>query len=192
MSFKKPQDHNIGTELGWILGFIALIWLIFVLDRFLPLERFGMIPRELDGLFGIASMHFLHSNWGHLISNSVPLLVLLMLLAGSRANSAYIVISIGIIGGALLWLIGRSSVHIGASLLVFGLASFIIVSGFIEKRPLPLMLSIIVLIVYGTSLIKGILPIQRGVSFEGHFSGLVAGAVCALGMLPQFKRKQKL
>lgn len=192
MNFNKSQRHQIGTELGWILAFVAAIWLIFVLDRFLPLERFGLVPRELSGLIGIASMPFLHGNWGHLISNTVPLLVLLMLVAGSRANSAYIVISICLIGGLLLWVIGRSSIHIGASLLVFGLAGFIIVSGFIEKRPLPLILSIVVLIVYGSSLIKGILPFEKGVSFEGHFCGLLAGAVCAMGLLPRSKRKQWL
>ena len=192
MNANKTPAHGLTRELGWILGFIALIWVIFALDRFLPLEQFGLIPRDFSGLLGIAGMHFLHGNWGHLLSNSIPLLVLLMLLAGSRANSLSIVILISLIGGLILWFIGRSSLHIGASLLVFGLASFIIVSGLIEKRPLPLMISIIVIVIYGSSLFKGILPIQRGVSFEGHISGLIAGALCAFVLLPKNKRKQSL
>ena len=171
---------------------MALIWIVFIFDRFLPLEQFGLVPRDPGGLIGIAGMHFLHGNWGHLLSNSVPLLVLLMLLAGSRANSLSIVISISLLGGLILWIIGRSSLHIGASLLVFGLAGFIIMSGFIEKRPLPLMISIIVVAIYGSSLFKGILPIQRGISFEGHLSGLIAGIICAFILLPGYKRKQSL
>ncbi len=187
---KNTHKHRVSAELSWIFSFIALIWIVFLLDHFLPLERFGLVPRHADGLIGIAGMHFLHLNWGHLVSNTIPLLVLMVLLAGSRVNSPSIVISICLVGGVILWLIGRSSLHIGASLLIFGLASFIIVSGFIEKRTLPLMMGIIVLLVYGSSLLKGILPIQSGVSFEGHLSGLIAGVVCAVVLVPAYKRKR--
>ena len=182
------NQQKIGDGISWILGFMALIWIVFVLDLFLPLERLGLIPRELGGLTGIAGMHFLHGNWQHLLSNSIPLLVLLVLLTGSRANSSMIVLAICLLGGIILWIVGRPSLHIGASLLVFGLASFLVVAGLIEKRPLSLIISAIVILVYGSSMLKGILPIQHGVSFEGHISGLIAGAVCALGLLPGRKR----
>lgn len=185
MDRTKSNQHSIGDELSWILGFIALIWLIFVADIFLPLERLGLIPREIGGLIGIVSMHFLHGSWYHLLSNSIPLLVLLVLLAGSKANSVSIVAAICFIGGIVLWLIGRSSLHIGASLLVFGLASFLVVAGFIEKRPLPIIISGIVILVYGTTIFRGILPFAPGVSWEGHISGLVGGAIAALTLIPR-------
>jgi len=185
MNRNQSNQHRIGNELTWILGFIVLIWLVFLADAFLPLERLGLVPRQIGGLAGIFSMPFLHGSWYHLLSNTIPLLVLLVLLAGSRANSVSIVLAICLIGGCVLWIIGRSSLHIGASLLVFGLASFLVIAGFIEKRPLPLIISGIVILVYGTSILRGILPFAPGVSWEGHISGLIGGAIAAFTLIPK-------
>lgn len=172
--------HRIREELPAVLVFIGLIWLVFILDRFLPLEYFGLVPRELFGLAGVVIMPFLHGDWGHLMSNTVPLLVLLTLLAGSKANSRSIVLMIIVLGGVLLWLLGRGdSIHIGASGLVFGLAVFLIVSGLLERRTLPLLVSALVAVMYGSSLVSGIVPGQHGVSWDGHLLGGLAGAVTA-------------
>lgn len=172
--------HRIREELPAVLIFMGLIWLVFVLDRFLPLEYFGLVPRELSGLVGIAAMPFLHGDWAHLMSNTVPLLVLLTLLAGSKANSRSIVLMIIVLGGVLLWLMGRGdSIHIGASGLVFGLAVFLIVSGLLERRMIPLLVSAVVAVMYGSSLISGIMPWQHGVSWDGHLFGGIAGAMTA-------------
>ena len=84
----------------------------------------------------------------------------------------------------LLWLFGRGdSIHIGASLLVFGLVSFLIVSGLIEKRILPLAISILVAFIYGGTLLSGVLPWQPGISWDGHLFGAVAGASVAYGLV---------
>jgi membrane associated rhomboid family serine protease len=92
-----------------------------------------------------------------------------------------------LLGGSLLWLFGRSySMHIGASLLVFGLATFLVVSGLLEKRTIPLIISLLVAVMYGSTLIGGILPLKSGVSWEGHLMGGIAGAVTAW-LLVQFK-----
>ena len=110
----------------------------------------------------------------------MPLIVLLALLAGSGADSRKVVTFIIILGGVLLWLFGRgNSIHIGASLLVFGLAVFLLVSGFLEKRTVPMLISVVVAFVYGTTLLSGILPWQEGVSWDGHLMGGIAGAVTA-------------
>jgi membrane associated rhomboid family serine protease len=172
--------HKIREEALAIAIFIAAIWLIFLLDIVLPLEKFGLIPREGEGLFGIIAMTFLHADFQHIMGNTIPLAVLLSLLAGSQADSRKIVAFIIILGGALLWLFGRlNSIHIGASLLVFGLATFLVVSGLLEKRTVPLIISIVVAIMYGSTLISGILPLKSGVSWEGHLMGGIAGAVTA-------------
>lgn len=176
----KDYTHTIKEELKSILIFVGIIWLIFILDRFLPLEKFGLIPRDLSGIFGIITMTFLHGDLAHIMSNFVPLVVMLLLLAGSRANSVVIVLSIIGIGGALLWLFGRgNTLHIGASLLVFGLAGFLIVSGILEKRMVPMIISVVVAITYGGILISGISPWQEGVSWDGHLFGAIGGAVVA-------------
>ncbi|TXH79413.1 MAG: rhomboid family intramembrane serine protease [Thiothrix sp.] len=177
---KQSNQHSIKQELPTVLLFVGLIWLVFILDRFLPLEQFGLIPREGSHLVGIVTMPFLHGSLQHIMSNTVPLLVLLTLLAGSRANSRSIVLTIVLLGGALLWLFGRgAAVHIGASGLVFGLAVFLIVSGLLERRLMPMLIAVLVTFMYGSSLLSGILPWQPGVSWDGHLFGGIAGAVAA-------------
>ncbi len=176
----KSHIHRIKEEALVIAAFIAVIWLVFAFDIFLPLEKWGLIPRETDGLVGIVAMTFLHGNFQHLLGNTIPLVVLLTLLAGSRADSRKIVLIIILLGGALLWLFGRShSIHIGASLLVFGLVSFLILSGILEKRTIPMIISVVVALVYGASLLQGISPFQSQISWDGHLMGGIAGLFTA-------------
>ncbi|EIJ35464.1 rhomboid family intramembrane serine protease [Thiothrix nivea] len=176
----KDHVHRIREELPAVILFLLAIWGVFVLDRFLPLEQYGLIPRDWGGLVGVVTMPFLHANFPHLLNNSVPLAVLLTLLAGSRADSRLAVILVAVAGGLLLWLFGRGhSLHIGASGLVFGLAVFLIVSGILEKRTVPLLVSVFVAFTYGTTLLGGILPWQPGVSWDGHLFGGIAGALVA-------------
>lgn len=176
----QNNQHSIKQELPAVLLFVGLIWLVYALDRVLPLEQFGLIPRNGSHLVGIITMPFLHGSLQHIMSNTVPLLVLLTLLAGSRANSRTIVLIIVLLGGALLWLFGRgAALHIGASGLVFGLAVFLIVSGLLERRVIPMLITIFVTFMYGSSLLSGILPWQPGVSWDGHLFGGIAGAVAA-------------
>ena len=165
-----------------ILLTVGFIWAVFLLDRFLPLELLGLVPRTFRGISGIFAMPFLHGSLAHIISNSLPLVFLLVLVAGSRANSLQVIIGISLLGGILLWLFGRSANHIGASLLVFGLVSFLIFSGLFEKRFKSIVLSILVAFIYGTTLLTGILPNQPGVSWDGHLAGAVAGGVIAWGL----------
>jgi len=172
--------HRIREELPTVILFLLTIWGVFLLDRILPLERLGLIPRDYGGLIGIVTMPFLHANFTHLLNNTVPLAVLLTLLAGSRTDSRAAVVLVAVLGGLLLWLFGRGhSLHIGASGLVFGLAVFLIVSGILEKRIVPLLVSVFVAITYGTTLLSGILPWQSGVSWDGHLLGGVAGGLVA-------------
>ena len=113
------------------------------------------------------------------MANTVPLVVLLCLLAGSRANSIDIVVLISVLAGILLWLFGQNAVHIGASVLVFGLIGFLVCAGFFEKRLLSALISIGVAVVYGSTLVFGVLPLQRGVSWDGHLFGAIAGGAIA-------------
>jgi membrane associated rhomboid family serine protease len=92
------------------------------------------------------------------LSNTVPLFILLVLLAGSRARSWAVVIDIVLLGGSLLWLFGRSADHIGASGLVFGLMTFLIASGYFERRIMPLLIAFVVGFLYGGTLLFGALP----------------------------------
>jgi membrane associated rhomboid family serine protease len=180
------MKHTIQEELKWVLIFIAILWGVRLVDSVLPIDFnvYGLIPRTFGGLIGIPLMPFLHGGWGHLISNTIPLAILLVLLAGSRANSIAIVVGLVFLGGLLLWLFGRSSIHVGASGLVFGLIAFLIASGFLERRIVPLLVACLVLFLYGGTIIWGVIPsINQGVSWDGHLFGAIAGGLLAYSLV---------
>ena len=172
--------HSIKRDLTGVGIFIALIWIVFALDTFLELENYGLVPRTLSGLTGIVTMPFLHADFKHLLGNSIPLAVTMMLLAGSRANSGAIVIIITLLSGIGLWIFGRTALHIGASGVVFGLIAFHICAGIFEKRLQSVVLSVVVGLLYASTILQGIVPFQPGVSWEGHLIGSIAGAFVAL------------
>jgi membrane associated rhomboid family serine protease len=175
--------HTIRQELHGVVIFLALLWVIRIADVLLPIDLnlWGIRPRTLSGLVGIPLAPFLHEGIGHLLSNTLPLAILLVLLAGSRASSWQIVLQIILLGGFLLWLLDRSSsTHVGASGLVFGLIAFLIVSGFLERRLTSLAIALLVGFLYGSTLLFGVLPsLDQRISWEGHLLGAVAGAVIA-------------
>ena len=183
--------HTIKRDFIGIALFLAAIWIVFVLDRFLPLEIFGLVPRHFRGLVGIVAMPFLHGNLGHLIGNSIPLVVTLSLLAGSRANSKVIVALIIVFSGLGLWLFGRTALHIGASGLVFGLIAFHIFAGYFERRLRSIVIALVVGFLYATTLFQGVLPMQKGVSWDGHLIGAIAGALVALLMSKTLKNNRR-
>ncbi len=176
------MQHTIKDELTGVLIFVGAMWVVFLLNWVLPvdLNGYGITPRTWSGLIGIPASPFLHLNLRHIVSNTVPLLVLLILLAGSKANSWGIVIAIILVSGGLLWLVGRNATHIGASGLVFGLVAFLIVSGFLEGRIVPLLIALVVGFLYGGTLLSGVVPrMHSSMSWDGHLCGAIAGGLIA-------------
>lgn len=161
--------------------FIISLWIIWLIDLILPvdLNSLGIKPRSISGLIGIICSPFLHGNLAHLISNTIPLLVLGSVTILFYEKQALKVFVMGaIIGGLLVWLFGRSAIHIGASGLIYALASFLIFYGMFKKDFKSILISILVILTYG-GLIWGVLPTVRGVSWEGHLFGAVAGFIIA-------------
>ena len=176
---ESKNIHSIKEELVGILVFVAVIWTVSLAGIFWePLRiTLALIPRKLAGLDGIVTMPFVHEGLGHLIGNTLPLLVLLALLAGSRGRSWVIVATIVVVNGVLLWLAGGTGAHSGASGLVMGLITYLISSGLFEQRPIPLIISVVVAFFYGTTLIWNLLPLSPGTSWTGHLFGAIAGVV---------------
>ncbi len=176
-----------------MIVFLGAIWVAFLVNQVVigcDFNRLlGLEPRTWHGLIGIPAMPFLHANLRHLLSNTVPLFVLLVLLAGSRARTWESVGTIMLLGGGLLWLFGRAqindqpAIHVGASGLIFGLVAFLILSGILERRVIPMFISALVAFLYGGSLITNILPTADAkVSWEGHLYGAIAGGLVAYGL----------
>jgi membrane associated rhomboid family serine protease len=195
MELPMPDaSHTIREEIRGVVLFIGLIWAVFLVSLVFPgLDQYGVIPRKPAGLVGIAAMPFLHGNLGHILSNTVPLFVLLVLLAGSRAESREVVVVISVLGGLLLWIFGRSAVHIGASGLISGLIAFLVLSGFLELRLVPLLTALFVGFVYGGTLILGVLPrLGSQVSWDGHLCGAIAGGIVAYALTRGSRAQESL
>ncbi len=160
--------------------FIPVIWVTFFVSKVLPLKKFGLIPRAGTGLLGVAGMPFLHQDFKHLMSNTVPLALLLLLLYRTAAGALTVVVCTQLLGGTVLWLVGRSAIHIGASLLVFGLTGFHIANGLLEGQITSIGIALLVAALYGGTFLTSINPWRKGSSWDGHLCGFLAGVVVAV------------
>ncbi|MFG1792945.1 rhomboid family intramembrane serine protease [Nocardia sp. NPDC049149] len=181
----KPRSDNFAAiKQLWlragllIAGFVGLLYGIEGVDYLdnNDLNNAGIHPRDADGLWGILWAPVLHANWAHLVGNTLPVLVLgfLALLAGiGRGLMATAII--WVVAGIGTWLTGASgSVHLGASVLVFGWLTFLISRGWFARNVGQIVVGLVVLAVYG-SLLWGVLPGQPGISWQGHLFGAVGG-----------------
>lgn len=174
--------RNLARRAGTLLAFIALLWLVLGVDALVfdgSLKRYGIEPRSIDGLRGIVFAPFLHAGSAHLAANSLALASLGGLLILRSERDFWGVTLLGaLLGGAATWLLARSALHVGASGLVFAYFGFLLAIGIFERHFGTLLLSIAVLAIWG-GLLFGVLPLERGVSWEGHLFGLAAGALSA-------------
>jgi membrane associated rhomboid family serine protease len=173
---------NKSQKIQVFFVFVALLWGIHLLDWLLPvnLNSFGIIPRTTRGLIGIAASPLLHANLFHLIGNTVPLLALGLILISFYDEVAFGVIGVIIVvGGSLVWILGRTANHIGASGVIYGIAAFLIAYGIIKKKILSILIAAIVVFVYGGSMVTGLLPFQSYISWEGHLFSAAAGVLAA-------------
>ena len=182
-----PRQRQSGflDAVSTSLAFVAVLFAVVAVDTLfhLGLKRFGIVPRTGSGLLGILFSPLLHANFNHVAANAIPLFVLLVLLLSNPRYRPYQTLAlIWAASGLGTWLIGRGqSVHIGASAIVFGLAAFLIVAGFVMKSWRSAFVAIFVLILFG-GIFYGVLPQQGPISWEGHLCGAVAGVWTALAM----------
>ena len=173
----KPDVKNIISSFIPGTIFIGLLSLIkyYEVSQQVSFSTYGVFPRSLDEITGILTFPLIHKDYDHLFSNAVPLFVLLgMLNYFYKEMAVKVFFFLWLIGGAWLWIGGRPSFHIGASGLVYGLASFIFFSGIWRKWRSMLAVSMIVVFLYG-SMIWGIFPWFKETSWEGHLFGGLAG-----------------
>jgi membrane associated rhomboid family serine protease len=190
MSFQTPARKRgsvvdaarISSGIKLLVVLVGLMWLSEIVDTALHgrLDRYGIIAREPDGLFGILTAPFLHLGFGHLISNTLPLVTLGAIIAVSGALRLFSVTAIvTTIGGLGTWFISPPhTITIGASGLVFGYAAYLIARGIFNRRLGQVAIGVVVVIVWGSALLGGPLP-QDGISWQGHLFGGIAGILAA-------------
>ena len=170
-------------QAGIVVGcFVALLWVLEILDTVSGhrLDAYGVRPRTDEGLVGVVVAPTLHFGFDHLISNTLPVLVLgVLVLASGVARGLAATAVIWVVAGMGVWLVGDSfSNHAGASALVFGWIVYLGVRGFLNRSWGQVAVGVLVLLVYG-SVLWGVLPGQPGVSWEGHLFGAIGGALAA-------------
>lgn len=165
-----------------VLGLLAAMWVLELLDLALDhrLDQYGIEPRDADGLVGVLAAPFLHADFGHLLANTIPFLVLGIIIAlQGVARVLGVTVIVILVSGLGTWLVApEHSIHIGASGVVFGYATYLLARGLFNRNALELLVGVGVVAVWGTALLGGLVP-QEGVSWQGHFFGAVGGVVAA-------------
>jgi membrane associated rhomboid family serine protease len=165
-----------------VIGMAALMWVVELIDSIDShrLDQWGIVPRTADGLVGVVAAPFLHAGWGHLIGNTIPFVAMGCAIAlGGAARVVAVTVIVGVLGGLGTWLIAPAHTdHIGASGIVFGYATYLISRGVFNKSVIELLGGVVVVAVWGTALLGGLVPTD-GISWQGHFCGGVAGVIAA-------------
>lgn len=170
-----------------LLSFLGLLWLLLLLDYAtpgFPFAQFGIVPRDLDRLWGIFLAPLLHGDFNHLLGNSFPLLILGWLMLGRGAKDFAVgTAGVVLLGGLGVWLFGRpGTVHLGASIIIFGWLGYLLAAGWYDRSVRSFLIGLVVTVVYAGPILS-LLTFDTSISWEGHLFGFLAGAATARGRL---------
>lgn len=174
-------SKRLVTSLEYALTFLGIFWIVWFIEFIFGLNfgTLGIYPRTIDGLLGVITSPFLHGDFQHLLANSIPFGVLCALLFFFYKEKAlFIFVLIWITSGLITWIIGRPAYHIGASGVIYALASFLIFGGILSRKFSLIVASVIVIIAY-SGLVWGIFPTNERISWEGHLAGAIGGFIWA-------------
>ena len=193
MNEKETPRFTFEKRRMWLallpsLVFTVFVWLTFLVDHAGLLggsfSQWGIRPGEVSGLRGIIFSPLIHTSLSHLLSNTLPMLILIwFLFYFYRGIAPGVFVSLWLLSGLITWLIGRGSMHVGASGLVFAILFFLFFSG-LFRRHIPLVaVSMIVAFIYGST-VWSIFPVTElvdpSISWEGHLSGAISGLLLAV------------
>ncbi len=188
----KQKMQTIGGELKIQVKILATVvsifWIVFILNSVIfegRLNAFGIKPNNLTGLRGILFAPFLHGSFYHVLSNTVPFIVLgWLVMLRSLKDFYFVSFMSALVGGLGTWLIGSpNSVHIGASGVIFGYFGYLLFRGYFERSFVAIAISIVIAVTYG-GLIFGVLPTRSYISWEGHLFGFIGGIIAAKLLSP--------
>ena len=195
MSTSATARPTLGTAVLVVGGILAVMWALEALDAVTlnALDSFGIQPRQLSELPNILWAPLLHFGWPHLISNSVPFLVLgvLTYLSGAGRVVATTLIAV-VVSGLTAWLLAPpGSITAGASGVIFGYLTYLLVRGFYSRSVGQILLAVVVFALYGTVLL-GVLPGTPGISWQAHLGGAVGGVLSAWWLHGRDRRARRV
>jgi membrane associated rhomboid family serine protease len=160
-------------------GVGALLWVIQFVNAAddYDLDRFGLQPRHVAGLWGLVTMPFLHASYGHMFSNTAPLILIGWVLMLSGLRTWFTVTAIVVVGGGVLtWLVAPgSTVIVGASGMIFGWLGYLLARAYFSRKFKWIIVAVLVLLFFGSFLV-GLFPtLNSGVSWQAHLCGFAAG-----------------
>jgi membrane associated rhomboid family serine protease len=177
----KPRDPRVNGAI-FVAALVAIMWCVEVIDSISggDLESHGIAPHDPDALPAIAAAPFLHAGWGHLIGNTIPFLILGCTIALSGLmRVVWVTIIVAVVGGLGVWIFAPAgTVHIGASGLVFGYASYLIFRGLFSRSVMHIVVGLVVVVLYGSTLVFSLVP-RDGISWQGHLFGAIGGLIAA-------------
>jgi len=178
----KSEKKRLKFSLIPPMFFLLIMWVVWIFDFSfkLHLYKYGIYPLTLSGFWGIFFAPFIHGDFNHIFSNTLPFLTLGTSLFFFYKKQAFkVLLFLYFFSGFWVWLAARSSYHIGSSGIIYGLASFLVFSGLIHKNKALTAISFAVIFLYG-SMVWGILPLKPEISWEGHLFGAVTGLILTL------------
>jgi membrane associated rhomboid family serine protease len=190
--YAKAIANDLKNQILILGGMVALMWILEFLDIFVfrhSLDRYGILPRNIGGLWGILFAPFLHGGFPHLIANTVPFITLGWLIMVRETREFFPVTAvIMVVGGIGVWLFGASAYHIGASGLIFGYLGFLLLRGYFERSIVSIGIAILVFVLYG-GVLWGMVPSNPGISWESHLFGFIGGVIAAKSLSQVTKKR---
>jgi membrane associated rhomboid family serine protease len=202
---RRPKGRHPGAEppfdpASWsgalivMCSLAAVLWVIEVVNAadHQGLDRFGLRPRRVDGLWGIMTQPFLHAGYPHLVSNTAPFVLIgwVVLLSGLRSWLAVTGVAI-VVGGLATWVVAPAGVIVGASGLVFAWLGYLLARAYFSRKLWWIVVAVLVLFFFGT-LLNGLLPeINSHVSWQSHVCGFGGGVVAAAVLHPRRPRGKR-
>jgi membrane associated rhomboid family serine protease len=187
----RPTSDSRRTAIGIVIAIVALMWVLEVVDVAVDhrLDRYGIEPRDPDGLDGVIAAPFLHVGFGHLMANTIPFVVMGVVIAfEGPVRLLGVTAIVAVVSGLGTWLVApENTVHLGASGVVFGYATYLIVRGVFNRRAGEIAIGAGVVALWGGALLGGLEP-QRGISWQGHLFGALGGLLAAWALSRSARR----